>query len=95
MGLQLRAVIWLRTAHQADLEQPGAACTLEVRAGFRVIFACTTTARRPTVTTSLEVEPEGAPFVREWLLAICRKRPSDVAGLTEVTRALFGDPVPV
>ena len=60
-------------------------CTLLARTNFKIILASNNRVRRPMATTSLEVEPEGAPFVREWLLAIRRNTPIHVAGLAEVS----------
>lgn len=63
--------------------------TLDVSPGFRVLIAATRPYRSLVITTSLEVDPVGAAFVKKWLLALAQYDKKDVSGMTAATRKAF------
>ena len=79
-ALQVAGLSELRTTYAPA--GPGVT-TLLMCSGFRVEFSTARRTRRgpPVVTTSLEVDPEGAAAVEAWLLALSDLGVQDVAGL--------------
>ena len=72
-------------------------CTLPVRAGFRVTFTSTREAADLPLTAaaSIAVQPEGAGFLEQWVLALRRREGADDQMLAKVTEEVFGEIVPV
>lgn len=85
-ALQLGGLSMLRDTYAPA--EPGA-CTLLVSSGFRVVFPLTRSHKRLVGSTSLEVNPQGAAFVKHCFLALRHHRVQDVTNLALATHVAF------
>ena len=88
-ALQVAGLAGVQEEHSPT--KPGV-CTITVCAGFRVVLSAVRPRRHLVVTTSLEVDPEGAAAAEAWLLALRRCKVQDLAGLVAATKREFGTP---
>ena len=89
--LQLTGLAPLCERHRQLWAQPGAICLISVRAGFRVLLTQHEGVPTPSAVVSVEVTPEGAPFVEECLLGLRAQGGADHPSLGDYTDAMFGD----
>lgn len=84
-------------AHRRHWAGPLGTCTLPVRRGLSIVFTKTGDAGDPslTATTSIEVGPDGAGFLEDWLLALQHRERADDPALATITEKMFGDLKPI